>query len=68
MGFFRREKSLAEIEEETERLEAESKKASLEFSVAEKRAMAERLRKEYGLTPKHFGLDWKRIWQWIKTH
>ena len=64
---FRKEKTLAELEEETEHKEAENKLAGLEYSLAQKKQMAAEL-KERGLTPKHFGFDWNKIYQWIKSH
>lgn len=64
---FNRKKSLDEIEDEVERKESENKLAGLEFSITQKREMAKRL-KERGLTAKHFGLDFGKIYQWLKTH
>lgn len=66
-GLFQRHKSLSEIEEETEELEAENKKVGEELSIAEKRAAIARL-KESGLKPKHFGFDWQAIKNFVKKH
>lgn len=65
-------KSAQEIDEETERLEAEDRKAGVELSLAEKRAAAKML-SERGLSPSHFGNTgeegtWQRILKWLKTH
>lgn len=66
-GLFRREKSLSELEEETEHLEAENKKEGLVVSLARKRLMTSELKKR-GLTPGHFSGNWSRIWQFLKEH
>lgn len=66
-GIFQREKSLSEIEEETEQLEAENKRANQELSLAEKKVAIAQL-KERGLTPKHFSFNWAAIKNWLKTH
>lgn len=67
MNIFKRERSLSELEEESEILEAEDRKAGFQLSVAEKRAASAELSKR-GLTPKHFAFNFKRILQWLKTH
>jgi len=59
-GLFKKEKSLAELEEEDEKLE-------VELSVTQKRQAIAELKKR-GLTPKHFSFDFKRIINWLKTH
>lgn len=61
-GFFKKEKTLSELEEEDEKLE-------VELSVTQKRQAIAELKKR-GLKPKHFGNppDFKRIWNWLKTH
>ena len=70
---FSREKSLTELEEETELLEAKDKKAHVEYSLAQKKNAILEL-KSRGLEPKHFGKegsggwDFGRIIQWLKTH
>ena len=66
-GMFRREKSMSELEDETERLEVENKKVGAELSLAEKKKAIADL-KERGLTPKHFAFDWQKIKEWIRTH
>jgi hypothetical protein len=59
-GIFKKEKQLSELEEEDERL-------GVELSIAQKnKAIAEL--KQRGLTPQHFGNNWSRILQWLKTH
>ena len=60
MGFLNQRKSLAELQEEDENLTAE-------VSIAEKKAMIKRLKAE-GMKPSHFGFDWARIKEWLKTH
>lgn len=60
MGFLKSEKSLTDLEEENEKLE-------VELSVAQKRSAIAQL-KERGLTPKHFGFNWKHILSWLKEH
>lgn len=69
---FKKQKSLAELEEESERLEGEDKNLGVELSIAQKRVAIVELKKR-GLTPKHFGdtavgATWSRIWSWLKTH
>ena len=59
-GIFKRQKSLSELEEETERLEVEDQKTSHELSLAQKRYAIAVLKKR-GLRPKHFGFDFKKI-------
>ena len=63
----RGKKSLQKLEEETEYTEAENRLAENELSLAQKKAATARL-KESGLSPKHFGFDWTKIMNWIKTH
>jgi hypothetical protein len=67
MPFWKSKPSLVELEEETEHLEAENKKTSVELSVAQKREAIARL-KERGLSPKNFSFDFRRILNWLKTH
>lgn len=64
---FQHRKSLGEEQEERERLEAEDSRLGAELSVAQKRVAIKRLR-ERGLTPKHFGGNFKKILQWLRTH
>ena len=69
---FSRPKSTQEIEEETERLEAEDRKAGLELSIKQKR-VATKMLAQRGMKPSHFGdtgdeSTWQRAWQWLKTH
>lgn len=64
---FKPKKSIDELEEETERLDAEDREVEKELSIAEKRVAIARL-KESGLTPGHFNFDWKKILAWIKAH
>ena len=64
---FKKEKSIAELEEETERLEAQNKNKGVELSIAQKRQAIAEL-KEHGLAPKHFQFDWSRIVAFLKTH
>lgn len=54
---FKKEKTLAELEEEDERL-------NTELSVSQKKYAIARL-KEKGLKPSHFGGDWKRIMNFL---
>jgi hypothetical protein len=68
MGFLKPEPSLTELEEKSELLEAKNRVAAQEFSLVEKRAMSAKLKKEYGLTPKHFGADFSKILKWLKEH
>lgn len=67
MQLFKKEKTISEIEEETEKEQAVNRKLDLELSIAQKQAAIKRL-KEHGLTPKDFGGNFKRIWNWLKTH
>jgi hypothetical protein len=75
MGIFdglRPKKSISEIEEETEQLEAENRKTELQYSVAEKQAMIARLKRD-NVNPSLFskiggGLDFTKIWNYIKSH
>ena len=65
MGFFGQRKSLDELEEENER-------AELEYSIAQKKQMIKEL-KERGGNPNDFkekgsGINFKKIFDWLKTH
>lgn len=67
-----RPKSIQEIEEETERAEAEDRLAGVQLSLEEKR-MATKMLKERGLSPQHFGDTrdagtWQKVLTWLKTH
>ena len=64
---FKPRKSESEMVEDTERLKAEDENMEVKLSIAKKRVMIAAL-KERGLTPKHFGFDWGKILQWLKTH
>ncbi len=66
-GLFKQEKSLSELEEETEKKEAENRLAATEVSLAEKKVMIAQL-KEKGLSPKFFNFDWARIKSWLRGH
>jgi hypothetical protein len=68
MGLLKPEPTLAELEEKEELLEARNRVAAQEFSLVEKRAMAAKLKKEYGLSPSHFAFDFHRILKWLKEH
>jgi hypothetical protein len=61
--------TLAELEDETDKLEAEDENLGRELSITQKKVAIAKL-KERGLKPSHFGvpLDWRRIWAWLKTH
>ena len=69
MPLFKRERTLTEIQDEDERLEAE-------IPVAKKRALLAQLTARAGKGSwKPFssngtlgGVDWKRVWIWLKTH
>jgi hypothetical protein len=69
MNLFKKKdtKSLAEIEEEQEKLEAEDEKLGTEVSIAKKRAIIAELKKR-GLEPKHFGFDFSKAIKWLKSH
>lgn len=61
-----------EIEEETERLEAEDRKAGVELSLEQKRVAAKMLR-ERGVSINHFGSAsdegaWAKAVRWLKEH
>ena len=60
-------KTIDELEEETEGLEAENRKADQELTLAQKREATARL-KEKGLSPSHFNFSWPAIIKWIKSH
>jgi phage gp16-like protein len=62
----KKKKSIDELEEETENLEAENRKADQELSIEEKRVAIAQL-KARGLKPSHFP-SWSAIIQWLKTH
>lgn len=69
---FQKPKSLAEIEEDSERLEGENRNVGIRLSIAQKKIAIAELKKR-GLTPKHFGdtalgSTWSKIWSWLKTH
>lgn len=67
MGFLDKKKSLAELEEEEEYLQAE-------YSVEQKRAMIREVRARggdpnaIGSDGRGKGLNFQKIWQWLKTH
>lgn len=67
MGLLKREQSLSEIEEQSEREEAVDKLEGLHLSVAQKRKATAELRQR-GLSPKHFSFNFRRIFQWLRTH
>ena len=69
MSFFKREKTLSELEEDTERLEGQDRHINAQLSIEQKRAAIAQL-KQRGVSPKHFGVptNWKKILQWLKTH
>lgn len=72
MPLFKRNPSLAEIEEETERQQAENGLLGTKLSIAQKKMAIAELKKR-GLTPKHFGdtalgSTWNRIISWLKEH
>jgi len=69
---FARERSLAELEEESEKGRAEDDLLGTKLSIARKRAAIAELKKR-GLTAKHFGdtavgQTWAKIFSWLKTH
>jgi hypothetical protein len=64
---FKKEKTIDEMEEETENLEAENRKLDQEVSIEQKKVMIAQL-KEKGLKPGHFSFNWPAIKQWLKTH
>lgn len=69
---FQKSRSLSEVEEETEREQAEDGLLGTKLSIAQKRVAIAELKKR-GLTPKHFGdtalgSTWNRVWSWLKTH
>jgi hypothetical protein len=66
-GIGKKEKTVSELEEETEQLEAENRRGSQELSLLQKQAAIKRLR-DSGLTPGHFDWDWNKIVSWIKAH
>ncbi|KKN79345.1 hypothetical protein LCGC14_0341270 [marine sediment metagenome] len=67
MALFKKEKSLNEMEEDTERLESEDKRLDAELSISQKRVAIAKLR-ERGLKPKHFNFDFKKIIKFLKSH
>jgi hypothetical protein len=50
-----------------EELQSEDETASVELSIAQKRAAIAKL-KANGLTPKSFGNSWANIRAWLKSH
>lgn len=66
-NIFKKEKSLSEIEEESEKVRAEDELEGVKLSLAQKRLAAQEL-KARGLKPSNFGGNWSRIVQWLKTH
>ena len=67
LPFMSSKKSQDELEEEAEYKRAENESLEQELTATQRRVAIARL-KENGLSPKHFGMDWKRILQWIKEH
>ena len=72
LKYIKPQKPLDELEEETERLEVEDKKAELEYSVAQKRYMRKQLelrgRKVSSFGDTNDSWTWKKIVNWLKTH
>lgn len=67
LPFLHKEKTISEIEEDTEKKEVELRNANVELTLEEKKAAIARL-KQSGLKPSNFAFDWGRIKQWIKSH
>jgi len=67
MTIFKRSKSLSELEEENEKQEEQDRNLSTELSIAQKKVAIAELKKR-GLTPKHFGMDFSKIIEWLKSH
>ncbi len=68
----KKEKSIEELEEETENLEAENRKVDQELSLEKKKVIIEQL-KQRGLQIKHFSGDslndkFKSAISWLKQH
>ena len=63
---FKKQPTIEEMEEETENLEVQNRRADGEMSLLQKKVAIARL-KEQGLSPKNF-LDWKSIRDWLRTH
>ena len=69
MSIFRRQKTLAELQEENEVLDTQ-------LSVAQKRAMINRLEAQMGKgswrlfsdNGSKSGINFSRIWHWLKSH
>jgi hypothetical protein len=62
--FLKREKSIEEIEESTEKNEVENRNLDSEISILQKRIAIKKL-KEQGLSPSAFSWDWKRILNYL---
>jgi hypothetical protein len=67
LPFLKQKRTIDEVEEETEELEAQNREAEQELSLAQKKVAIAKL-KERGLTPSHFSFDWRKIRDWLKTH
>jgi hypothetical protein len=65
--FGQKKKSIDELEENTEQLEAENREKDQELTLEQKKLAIAKL-KERGLTPGHFQWNWASIQAWIKTH
>ena len=68
----KKKQTTEEIETETERLEAEDRKAGFELSIAQKKWAAQEL-KSRGVSARSFGNTnddgtWQKIISWLKTH
>lgn len=66
LPIFKRHKTIEELEEEKEQLDAENQVLDSELTKAQKQDAIRRL-KEAGLSKKHFP-SWDSIKNWLKTH
>ena len=69
MPFFKREKTLTEVQDEDDRLDTD-------VSIARKRALLAQLNaragkgswKMFSNNNKKSGISWSRVWAWLRTH
>ena len=64
--FFKRQKTVEELEEEIRRKQKVKEAGELDFTIEQKREMLKRL-KEKGVSKKSFG-NWHSAWEWLKKH
>ncbi len=63
LPFIGKRQTLEDATEENERLKVQAENEDLKFTIAQRQAMAQKL-KDAGLTKKSFG-SWTAVWRWL---